>query len=223
MSTGKRYGMILLASGLIAAAAAAHYHCSRPRLPCFLPRRDYQYRRFSQSVRALSATPVVLREPAADAGPAPSGAVRFSPRRGVKSFQFVDRPVLRIDHCYLSKMSVLLHETGEWTLSLQADQNPLQSPAEVDRKVTTREEGQKFTDHLRRNQFFVQLRCYGRYGPSTENDLLGRPVIIPVHIEPFWVQNARPYAFFKTGCEPRIAEFYAEIDRVEIEFWYRRD
>lgn len=207
-------------------AAAPRYHRTRPNVRCCIPERLYDYREFSQPARSLSnvALPfqvsVTASGKAADRLDRPLLATGAERRQTIKSFQFVDRSKLQIDHCSISQMSVLLHESGHWTVSLRADQNPL---PEQGRKVTTIEPTRKFTDHLKRNEFYVTVRCYA--GPLTggTDSLVGKPLVIPLRIQPFWVQRQEPYQLFETHHDPRIQDYFNLIERVEIEFAYRTD
>jgi multidrug efflux pump subunit AcrA (membrane-fusion protein) len=138
---------------------------------------------------------------------------------GAKAFQFASAPVLKIDHCSISEMSVQIQDSGAWELSLRADQNP--ADAQADRKVTTKEEIRKFTDHLQRNQFFVRLQCYANFGRAGRVGLLGKPVVIPLNVEPFWVQKGVPLPLVVQGYSPKVKSYFSQIDRAEIEFYYR--
>jgi hypothetical protein len=142
-------------------------------------------------------------------------------KHSIKSFQFVENARLQIDHCSIQQMSVLLHESGHWSISLRADQNPLQSDEPLN--PTTAEPPQLFTSHLQRNEFHVSVRCYAAFGDVLENRLVGKPLIIPLDLRPFWVQRQRPYQLFQTGSNSRIRDHFELIDRVEIEFAVRRD
>ncbi len=223
----KRLLSLLLAVGVVVIAAAPVPRWTRPVVRCSLPDRDYRFQNASQPVRAVSAEGVLAREPLAlpDGDPDPRLAQLFAdPRllREVRRFEFVRQPRLEIHHCSLSKMSLLLFESGEWTLSLRADQNPLAGElSEQERNVTSGEDVRLFTDHLQRNRFFVTVRCYAGYGTGGESGLVGRPVVVPLEIEPFWVQRGKPYYLHRQGHDPRIRDWYAEIDRVELEFHYR--
>jgi hypothetical protein len=215
MWTWKFWTTLLAAIGVVAIAAAPHYCKTRTQMRCSIPDRDYQYKRLSQPKRSVSAVGIPLRgrvDAIADTAPAPS----------IQAFQFVDTPTLQIDHCSLSKMSVLLRKSGHWTVSFRADQNPAGSGAQATRRVTTAEPKKKATSHLLRNQFYVRVTCYGPSGNADES-LLGKPVIAPLELEPFWVQKAVPYPYYATGHDQRIEDHFQLIDRVEIEFSYRME
>ena len=118
-------------------------------------------------------------------------------------------------------MSVLLHKSGRWTVSLRANQNPLNSQQTLD--VTTSEPTRLVTDHLQRNKFQVVARCYVRYGPGDSDDLTGKPMVIPLDVKPFWVYRQEPYQLFEADYHPQIQQYFELIDRVEIEFAYQLD
>jgi len=226
MSIPRRFLLVLLAFGLMVVAAAPHFHHMRPRVRCAIPDRDYQFGKFSPTRRSLSNEAVVFSSLDTDVRAA-SISQRFMTASGdgskqtVKSFQFVKDSTLRIDHCSIGQMSVLLHESGQWTVSLRADQNPLNPPQPLD--VTTAEPIRKFTDHLQRNQFHVVVYCYASHGPGGTETLIGKPLVIPLNVRPFWVQQAKPYQLFVTDHHPHVRQYFASIDRVEIEFAYKLD
>jgi len=118
-------------------------------------------------------------------------------------------------------MSVLLHESGKWTISMRANQNPLNMRDPLN--VTTSEPNRLFTDHLRRNEFQVVARCFVQHGPERANALLGKPMVIPLYVKPFWVQRHEPYQVFETNMHPEVRQYFESIDRVEIEFAYQLD
>ncbi|MEO8498482.1 MAG: hypothetical protein ABI614_25745, partial [Planctomycetota bacterium] len=120
-----------------------------------------------------------------------------------------------------SEMSVLLYDSGRWTVSLLANQNPLNAQQPLD--VTTSQPKQLFTDHLQRNQFQIVARCYVNYGPGDGDTLIGKPMVIPLYVKPFWVQKQEPYQLFEESFHPDIQQLFESIDRVEIEFAYQLD
>jgi hypothetical protein len=220
--------MLLLVSGLLTVAAAPVRRWSHPVVQSGLPPRDYQFRQYAQPVKSVSAVGVLVRDPVAlpdlSAADQKFTGVFADPAvlRAVRAYQFVEPPRLAIDHCSLSRICLLLYESGQWSLSLQADQNPVAlEPPEVDRQVTTSEVSGMFTEHLKRNLFIVNVRCYARHGENTTPSALGRAVVVPLQIEPFWVQKAKPYWLHQTGEDRRIRDHFAEIDRVELDFRYR--
>lgn len=227
MSISKRSLLVLFAFGLVFVAAAPHFHRMHPQVRCDIPERDYRYGRFSQTLRSLSSDAIVFTSPVTADGKGTLIPQRLSltasdrPQQTIKSFQFVKNSKLQIDHCSISQMSVLLHDSGRWTVGLRANQNPLNAPEPLN--VTTIEPLRKFTDHLQRNEFRVVVRCYANHGPGREDALLGKPLVIPLVIRPFWVQKAQPYPLFETDYHPLIQEYFASIDRVEIEFAYQLD
>lgn len=226
MSIKKRVVVAASAVSIIAVAAAPTFHRTRTRARCELPERDYQYHSFSQPKRSLSRPGDLINVPLATMfGPESlSGSVlgaAGSKQLRVKSFQFVENPTLQTDHCSISQMSVLLHESGRWTISLQANQNRLVADPVMD--VTTMEPKRLFTGHLQRNEFQVVARCYAQYGPDDPSGLLGKPLVIPLVVKPFWVQRQQPHPLFVTDFHPDVQLYFDAIDRVEIEFAYRLD
>lgn len=225
-----RLKVVAAAVVLVLVAAAPHYFRSRPPLRCGLPghEEDYNYGKFSRTVRTLSATPPIpVRAPL----PLdemirlnPSDTVpKFGrrPPHAIKAFQFVENPKLQIDHCSISQMSLQLLEDGHWFLTLRADQNPRPTEFDARRKVTTKEEPRLFTEHLQRNEFHVRVQCYAGFGTGNQLGPVGKPVVIPLKVDPFWVQKGRPRSMYIRGFNEGVEEFFNIIDRVEIEFFYR--
>jgi len=239
-----RWKAIVLAGGLLACAAAPHFH-SKPPAPaytgphvehaaktksfliprrhvtdpcirCGIPCRDYIYKKYSQPQIAFSL-PVT---PSLTLPDTRIGDTVIRESTSLKVFQF-EQTDLTIDHCKVSRMALQLQADGRWALSLQADQNPVRiNPIDVTTNVTTIEPPRKFTEHLKRNEFVITLRCYaGTQGVATSN--VGQPVVVPIYPEPFWVQKAEPYDYHEAGQDEAIARYFSLIDRVELEFRYR--
>ena len=202
----------LLASGLVVMAAAPNYHRTRPCVRCSIPDRDYHYGKFSQPKRSLSGIAVPMEtamSTVAKVGPIQGRSILATDdnrRQKTKLFQFVKTPRLQIDHCSISQMSVMLHESGEWTVSLRADQNPLQEKKPLN--VTTIQPNRRLTEHLKRNQFHVVARCYVHEGPHRGKALLGKPLLVQLPIEPFWVQKQEPYQLFETNYHPQVQQYF---------------
>jgi hypothetical protein len=107
---------------------------------------------------------------------------------------------------------------------MRANQNPVPSEMpRAPRDVTTAEPAQLFTDHLRRNRFLVAIRCYAGSIVGAADGLVGKPLVIPLHVEPFWIQKEQPDQIFVSGFDPRIHDYFELIERVEIEFAYQHD
>lgn len=227
MSIPKRSLLMFLACGLVFVAAAPHFHRMHPQVRCGIPNRNYQYGKFSPTRRSLSSGPIVFTAPMTSLENATSASQRLLPplsssrEQKIKAFQFVKNSKLQIDHCSISQMSVLLHESGRWTVSLRANQNPLNATEPLN--VTTIEPNRKVTNHLLRNEFFVSVQCFANYGPAGEDTRLGKPLVIPLTIKPFWVQKEQPYQLYETDFHPHLQQYFSSIDRVEIEFAYRVD
>src|SRR5205823_3515617 len=97
----------------------------------------------------------------------------------------------------------ILHESGDWTLSFRADQNPWMtgpdhavSASVVLPGAATALKGPvptlpKETNGFKRNQFFVKVRCYGNYPVRDAQPALapGKPVFFELPTAAFWVQR----------------------------------
>src|SRR5262249_47803259 len=154
-------------------------------------------------------------------------------RESVKLFQ-LSKPTVALDHCSLSRVALTLHETGEWSLSLRADQNPwmtgpmreVSNPKQLQGVSALRSTAPnlaKETDSLKRNQFFVKVRCYGSFKLKEELTATspGKPVLVELPTAMFWVQRGYPYDLMEKKQMREIARYFDLIDRVEVEFSYR--
>jgi hypothetical protein len=127
----------------------------------------------------------------------------------------LDQPRLQIDHCEISQVALQLWENGWWVLSLRADQNrrpPQGEPVVYNPRL-----------HIKRNEFVVRLRCLGafRTEPTEAALAAGKPVLVDLEAEPFWVENGQPRYVRTGGCCELVQDQFEDIDRVEIEFFYR--
>ena len=197
-----------IATLLVVTAAPTYYHRTRPRDCCGIPIRDYQLHSFSPTTTSPSNVPLLLRP--VD----PTGS------RQVKAFQFVEQARVTIDHCAVSNISVLLQQDGRWTLSFVGHHNNPQD-TDVANSNLTAEPADKQSSFVKRNAFHVSLRCYVRHSASANSDL-GQAVVFPLQVKPVWVQSGLPRDYFATGADPRVGEFFAEIDRIEFDFRYRK-
>lgn len=203
------------ATGLIAAAVAGAAfagplgHCMRPPTRPGVPDRDYQYRTRSPASSAISGTMLRMDQPAK--------AHRGLAGKQIRLYQ-LDRPGLQIDHCAISRVALQLHDDGIWVLSLRADQNRQDEPA----AAPPPGEQRKATAHIKRNQFVVKLRCYGRYEvkEAEPEASTGKPVLVQIEPERFWVQRGEPRHFVGSGKQEDLTRYFDLIDRVEIEFFY---
>ncbi|MCA9163444.1 MAG: hypothetical protein R3C99_09335 [Pirellulaceae bacterium] len=142
--------------------------------------------------------------------PAPTVA-----RRTVVDLYQLERAAISVGHCHISQVALQIHDNGMWILSLRADQNPLPPPGAVPIYNPTL--------HIKRNLFHVKLRCLGAYREPVAEFVpsLGKPVLAELSPCPFWVENGQP-RFVRTGrVDPWLQEHFADIDRVEVEFFFR--
>jgi hypothetical protein len=198
-----------------------------------IPPRDYIHGKAYGPAVALSQTALLVLVP--DATPPntlPSGHRMY--------YYQLKQAELRVDHCSISRVALAIRDDGYWTLSFRADQNlglapdpPLIAvgrPLPSDVAPIARVPGiligatppTKFTEHIKRNLFMVRVRGYAAYLAEDDPDgTPGRPVLIDIPAEPFWVQRGVPIFPRFQGTKPEIAEFIRTIDRVEVELSYR--
>ena len=222
-------GLVLATAALYGMGAGVTYHTTRPGCVCGLPCYDYVHGGASQpvSVFSLDAVPLVGTPP-------PVGGTAAAAGERVKYFQ-LSQTTMQLDHCFLSRVVLVLSDTGEWTLSLRADQNPwMTGPGNVSSTPVQLPGGAtalrppipdltKETEGLKRNLFFLTVRCYGGYTVREQQPALapGKPVLFRLQPAPFWVQRGQPYDFWDREATPDVARYFDQIDRVEVEFSYR--
>jgi hypothetical protein len=136
-------------------------------------------------------------------------------RKTVIDLYQLDQDKLQIDQCEISQVALQLFDNGQWVLSLRGDQNrrPLpDQPVPYNPRL-----------HIKRNQFVVRLRCLGavEVKPIADAPAAGKPVLVALNPVEFWVENGQPRYLRTGGRDPLVKDYFRDIDRVEIEFFYR--
>ncbi len=201
------------------ARAELPRHVAKPKLKWGVPNYDYR----PTPATAPAATVTAMSLPKADITPAALPGQDRRPATYV--YQFLE-PRLQVDHCFLSRVAVTLHEDGSYQVSFRADQNPQavddpRSPLKAgERLETTLQTGQ-----LRRNTFVVKVRGYaadparpGRTGATP----LSAPAIVELPAMEFVVQKGEPASKSASKeLDPLVKKYFPLIDRVEVEFTYK--
>lgn len=237
--TGRRRKRLAWATAAVlgVSGVAATRHCTRPACCPGLPGYDYQFGTVAPPVVTVSLPEVTVEgRPPFTPGVPPDGlTIVPAPvvRGRVKYFQ-LGQARIENNHCFLSQVAVTLHESGAWTLSLRADQNPwMTGPRhEVSTPVQLRGAVSALqppipplvleTNSLKRNLFMVKVRCYGAYRlrEAVPTATTGKPVLFELPPAIFWVQRGVPYDFWNQQPLPAVSQNFDLIDRVEIEFSY---
>ena len=203
---------------------------TQPKVVCGLPPdRDYVHGGASGPALAVSTTALMLpvRNDAADDGVLPSGQRAY--------YYQMSQAELRVDHCAISRVALVIRTDGFWKLSLRADQNRRddRDPTliAVGRPVVTETTAlapsrvilpgatatSRFSEHIKRNLFIVRVRGYAVYTTETSLDAPpARPVLFDLAPESFWVQRQEPVFRTFQDVKGEIAEFARSVDRVEI-------
>ena len=232
--------IILSATGLAVSAAGVTKQHRRARTLGGIPDRDYQHRPVHPTAAAISLTKVLV-EARTETGTITTPPWVVVPQDGppliVEPKQVVEQtviqrhafryfqlaaPVIRIDHCEISQVVLAVGADGRWTLSLRADQNRQFNGGFGDSMVIDARTGRpKQTSHIKRNRFHVHLRCFANYSePTLVPPPLGKPVVAQLRPEPFWVQRDKPYDLKVSDFNPTLAEYFDQLDRVEVVFTY---
>jgi hypothetical protein len=220
--------MILAMTAAVGSTeAGVTYHHTRSHCLCDLPDYKYVYGELSQPVSVFSLAPLAF-EPRQPPGPgAPPGLVR----ERIRYFQ-LSLPAVQLEHCALSNVSVALYENGAYTLSMRGHQNAwmtgpdnvVSTPVHLFGAVSSLRPPipnlARETEGLKRNQFFVRVRCYGGYPLRDSLPALApaKPVLFELPLACFWVQRGHPYDFFAHQPLPAAAQYFDLVDRVEVEF-----
>jgi hypothetical protein len=194
-------------------------HHARPRALPGVPNYDYRMTvNPPPTVTAMSLPKVAVEPP-----PGPRGL----PRPKTYAFQFAEAR-LQVDHCFLSRVAVALHEDGDYQISFRADQNPQPQPVGVPGDIRSPlRPGEVIettlqTSHLKRNLFVVKVRGYAAPQRDGKANLVpAAPALVELPVEPFWVQKGEPYTGNVCGNSWAVAKYFHLIERVEVEFTYR--
>jgi hypothetical protein len=147
--------------------------------------------------------------------PTPPPNAAQAVKRNIKLYQW-DQAKLEIDQCSISRLALQMNRNGDWELSLRADQNPRPAAGQA----------QPFnpTAHIKRNQFVVHMRCYGNFTSAADGTgtIAGRPILAELNPGEFWVQNGEPRNIRTAGSSQLVKDNFDRIDRVELEFFYRK-
>ena len=202
----------LAMSATIVAAGGAHDHRMRSRPLCGIPDRAYQSGASSPLVGGLSDTALLVPALPADAPPG-----------GLFKVFTLEQPRLGIDQCVISRVSVTLNRDGEWAVSLLAEQNPrvIEGPSPFVVAPEAIRLAVKQTSQIKRNKFFVRVRCFAATPRLLPGGAAGRPVLLVLEPAPFWVQNGQPRDVLLSGTAPGLPARFGAIDRVEVELAYR--
>lgn len=194
-----------------------HRGKTRPRPVCGIPDYPYTAVRAVPDPRTVTAISL-LGVPAERLPGATAEAIEDT-----QVFQFLD-PVMRVDHCYLSRMAVALSADGTYRISFRADQNPQPGPDVMSPLVP----GDPLpaglqTAHLRRNLFVVTFRGYGNYSadPARPAQSASKPVVLEFPIEPFFVERGRPFSGLVEGRSEAVRRAFPLVNRFEVDFTYR--
>ncbi|MCI0703128.1 MAG: hypothetical protein L0241_18780 [Planctomycetia bacterium] len=210
--------IVMMVAGLCVSVSQAEWprHTARPKARCGIPGYDY---RLTSTTPAPTATAVSLTK--VNVTPA---AVPGQPARPITLMYQLVESRIQVDHCFLSRVAVALHEDGSYQISFRADQNPqpgndLRSPLKPGEKLNIPLQ----TSHLKRNLFVVKVRGFAAspVRPEQPNLALGAPVVVEFPVQEFWVQNGEPVSKSINGYSAAVQKYFPLIDRIEVEFTYR--
>ena len=204
--------------GLIGAAGKRHPDRRAKTVPnvrCDIPAQDYIHGSPSQVGIAFSDPVVLVRTAGPPPAVVPVGAVSYA-------YYQLTRPSITIDQCSISQVVLTTWDNGSWSLDLRADQNPMVSQSNP--QILPGSTGPtKVTSYIRRNLFTVRIRGLGSSsGPLDPANRIGRPVLFTLEPDPFWVQRGIPkLPSLQKESDPRVAKFFNQVDRIEVDFSYR--
>ncbi len=214
-------GVACLCVGIAGPEWPTRLTCPRPS--CSIP--SYDYRISPQAASFVTATgfsslPVT-----------PTGLATTDKRVSAKYFN-ITQTELKIDHCSISKISVVVFDDGKFVLSFRADQNaqfaalPQQGAGgrivglKGDVPISGAKELTLQTGQFKRNEFTVRARFLG----ATSTDAVrkvGGAVLAEIRPPEFMVQRSEGLDYYRIEQSPLLKDFHHLLDRVEIDFSYR--
>jgi len=228
--------LVIVPSASLLAVEPLRVYRNITRPPCAtgIPLSRYQYGVRSPSGIEISRTAILLRR-----STRVSDELQLEPRMLVRSeytdrssrlpaaiiggvhidrsidLYQLDRAGVRINHCEISEVAIQLYDDGQWVLSLRADQNRRSEDGGPD--------GYNPNLHIKRNEFFIRMRCFGAFDHPAMREVAttGKPVLVNLEPYSFWVENGEPRYIRQHNWDPLVREHFQDIDRVEIEFYYR--
>jgi hypothetical protein len=159
--------------------------------------------------------PILFGPPAAPPLMKPTAEQNFS-----KLFQWPTQAIV-IEHCEIARPALQIHPTGEWTINLEARQNPGFDPAILKQGFTP-------TAHILRNRFQIMVRCYAttQAKDTVAVSGLGHACVAEIGPLDFMVERGEPLLLRRSGqwnCKCRHdQEAFARMDRAEIQFSFQR-
>ena len=191
-------------------------HVAKPKPLPGVPGYDY---RSGNLLPAATATTISLPRVPVTPAPLPGQAAR--PATYVYQ---MGETRLQVDHCFLSRAAVALHENGEYQISFRGDQNPrpgadIRAPLKEGERLDTTLQ----TSQLLRNTFVVKVRGYtGMAGDAARPNLLvGAPAVVEFPVMEFMVQRGEPASKAYSGKSAAVEKYFPLIDRIEVEFTYK--
>lgn len=140
----------------------------------------------------------------------------------VRYFALAD-DAMRVDHCRLSQVSVILWSDGRWELFVRAEQNAAEPPEGMPAGTAVAARPQrKQTSHIKRNEFHIVAKGFGasQAADTTNGDSVAKPVLLHRTMNPFWVERGQPKEMTFPGKLDSTQDFDL-IKRFEVEFAYR--
>ena len=140
----------------------------------------------------------------------------------IGTFVLLDE-VLRVDHCSLSKVSVVLYPDGAYKITFRADQNPLATDPQADSLKSTGKSVDTGlnANQFRRNKFYVTVRGYAA-DPLGERGIgATKTAVLEIPLDPFWVSRGETYLGSVEGKSEAVQRNYKLVERVDLDFTYR--
>jgi hypothetical protein len=207
-------GLILL--GAPTGRAELPRNIARPKSLSCVPGYDYRSANANPAptVTAVSLVKVDVTPP----------ALPGEPRRMTTLVYQLLETRLQVDHCFLSRVAVALHEDGSYQISFRADQNPqpgndIRSPLKPGERLNITLQ----TSQLKRNTFVVKVRGYGAapVNRAQPNLAPSTPVLVEFPTMEFVVERGEPASKMYSAVSCAVQKYFPLIDRVEVEFTYR--
>jgi len=121
---------------------------------------------------------------------------------------------IQIDHCRISKVVVTIAESGDWTVDMVAEQNPLLLPNEMRARIQLYDQ----------NKFHITVRPLlgsQTVGPDSLDDVVA-PSVSSLLVTPFWLEKGQTKHVHFPGYDPQLAAQFDSIRQVAVDFQYEQ-
>jgi hypothetical protein len=184
-------------------------HATQAKKVCCLSGRyDYSYNKLTNPVSSVTFPGILDTQSVQGAGAV--GDIGRS-RIRIKSYALRQRELAN-DHCRISKVVVTIDETGTWTVSLLAEQNPM---------LAVEQQRSRF-QLADQNRFQITLRpLLGSTAVTPETlDNVDAATVNAIAVTSFWLEKGQQQRIHEEGHDPRLGDRFDSIRHVAVDLQY---